>query len=167
MFKGFEAVYDKNSEVLILGSFPSVKSREEGFYYGNKQNRFWKMLEGVFNENIEENIEKKKAFLLRHNIALYDVVLESDLSGSSDLSLEKSKYSLSDITFLLPPFTKVKAIICNGKTAFNILSKSYVGELPVLLISSTSSANHRYNFEDWKKAILSVIPLNNSSMHTK
>ncbi len=167
MFKGFEPVYDSRSQILILGSFPSVKSREVGFYYGNKQNRFWRMLEGVFEEKIGDSIDEKKVFLYKHGIALYDVVVESDLSGSADLSLEKSKFLQADISFLLPPFTKVAAILCNGKTAFNILSKSYCGKVPIALLSSTSSANPKYNFAEWKKAILKLIPQNSGSTHTK
>ena len=114
MFEGFAPVFDKNSKVLILGSFPSVKSRENGFYYGNPQNRFWKMMSQVFG---------KKAFLKKHKIALYDVVLQSDLSGSADLALEKSNRNLADISSLLPPHTKVEKILCNGKTAFKLLTK--------------------------------------------
>lgn len=125
MFHGFEPVFDKNSEVLILGSFPSVKSRENGFYYGNPQNRFWKMLSQIFDDKIENDIEGKKAFLKKHKIALYDVVLQSDLNGSADATLEKSNRNLADISMLLPPHTKVKKILCNGKTSFKLLSQNH------------------------------------------
>ena len=153
MFQGFEPVYDKNSKILILGSFPSVKSRLNGFYYGNKQNRFWKMLSQVFNESVSDNIEKKKEFVLKHNIALYDVVLESDLQGSSDIELEKSNKKICDLSFLLPPFTKVKKIICNGKTAYKLLVDQFQTDIPILCLSSTSPANPRYNFNEWKEAL--------------
>lgn len=125
MFHGFEPVFDKNSEVLILGSFPSVKSRENGFYYGNPQNRFWKMLSQIFDDKIENDIEGKKAFLKKHKIALYDVVLQSDLNGSADATLEKSNRNLADISMLLPPHTKVKKILCNGKTSFKLFSQNH------------------------------------------
>ena len=124
MFSGFEPIYDENSKVLILGSFPSVKSRENGFYYGNPQNRFWKMLAQIFGEKFENDIESKKAFLKKHKLALYDVVLQSDLLGSADLSLEKSTRNLADISSLLPPHTKVEKILCNGKTAFKLLTEN-------------------------------------------
>ncbi len=175
MSAGFKPVYDENSRVLILGSFPSVKSRKVGFYYGNKQNRFWRMLEGVFNEKIEqENLktqsknqtltqtsadaqaddrQSKINFLLKHNIALFDVVCESDLVGSADSTLAVSNNKLSDISFLLPPNTKVEKIICNGKTAYNFLMKNYKFDVVIVCLSSTSSANPRYNFLQWKEAL--------------
>ncbi len=153
MFSGFEPVFDKHSKVLILGSFPSVKSRQTGFYYGNKQNRFWKMLESIFNEKIEDNISAKKQFLLLHNIALFDVVSESDLSGSADLSLEKSNHKIPNFDFLLPPNTDVKIILCNGKTSYNLLLQNYKTELPVICMPSTSSANPRFNIEIWQNKL--------------
>ncbi len=154
MFKGFEPVYDKNSRILILGSFPSVKSRENGFYYGHKQNRFWKMLSQIYNENISEDVENKKSFLLKHNIALYDVVLESDLKGSADLDLEKSQMKIADMSFLLPPHTKVEKIICNGKTAYNLLMENFNTTIPIVYLSSTSPANPRFNISDWQKELI-------------
>lgn len=80
-------VYDENSAVLILGSFPSVKSRKEGFFYGHPQNRFWKVLSAVFNEPCPETVPEKKELLLRHNIALWDVIASCDIEGSSDASI--------------------------------------------------------------------------------
>lgn len=154
MFKGFEPVYDKNSRILILGSFPSVKSRENGFYYGHKQNRFWKMLSQIYNEKISEDVENKKSFLLKHNIALYDVVLESDLKGSADLDLEKSQMKIADMSFLLPPHTKVEKIICNGKTAYNLLMENFNTTIPIVYLSSTSPANPRFNISDWQKELI-------------
>ncbi len=153
MFNGFEAVYNNNSKVLILGSFPSVKSREYGFYYGNKQNRFWRMLEFVFNEKIEDNIDFKKQFLLNHNIALFDVVVQSDLKGSADISLEKSDCKIADFSFLLPPNTDINKIICNGKTSYNLFTENIKTNIPVIYLSSTSPANPRFSFEEWKKEL--------------
>lgn len=80
----FEPVYDKNSEILILGSFPSVKSREQGFYYGHPQNRFWKVLAAIVQEKIPDSIEEKKEMLLRNHIAVYDVIWQCKITGSSD-----------------------------------------------------------------------------------
>lgn len=153
MFYGFPPVYDKNSKVLILGSFPSVKSRLEGFYYGNPQNRFWKTLERIFNEKIPNDIEKKKQFLLKHKITLYDIVEQSDITGSSDISLEKSKKKISDISFLLPPHTQIEKIICNGKTSYSLLTQNIQTTLPIIYLPSTSSANPTYNFESWQKEL--------------
>ncbi len=155
MFNGFEPVFDKDSEILILGSFPSVKSRQTGFYYGNKQNRFWKMLGKIFNEEIEDNTEFKKLFLLKHKIALFDVVAESDLAGSADSSLEKSEFKICNMKFLFPPNTNIKKILCNGKTAYNLFYNSNQTNLPILAMPSTSSANPRFDFEIWKNEIIS------------
>lgn len=150
MNNGFEAVFDSNSKILILGSFPSVKSRETGFYYGNKQNRFWKMLENVFDEKIEDSIEFKKAFLLKHYIALFDVVKQSDISGSADTNLKKSSHKIADLSFLLPPNTKVEKILCNGKTAFELLTKNSNFDLEIFCLPSTSPANPSFKFEAWE-----------------
>ncbi len=86
---GFAPIFDENSRVLILGSFPSVKSREIDFYYGNKQNRFWKMLCGFFQEEIPSTQEEKIEFLLRRNVALWDMVMSCEIEGSSDASIKK------------------------------------------------------------------------------
>ena len=153
MNQGFEPVYDKDSEILILGSFPSVKSREQGFYYGHKQNRFWKMLSQVFNEEIKDDIPSKISFLHKHHIALYDVIIESDLKGSSDYALEKSNIKTGAFAPLLPPNTKVEKILCNGKTAYHLFTENYKTDIPIFCMPSTSSANPRYNIEDWRNAI--------------
>lgn len=153
MFKGFEPCYDKNSKVLILGSFPSVKSRQYGFYYGNKQNRFWSVLGKIFDEKVGEDIDARKTFLLKHNIALYDVVLESDLTGSMDSTLLKSKNKITDISFLLPPHTKVEKIFCNGKAAFNLLTENFKSPIEIYYLPSTSPANASFQFETWKSAL--------------
>ena len=91
--KGFNAVFNSESEILILGSFPSVKSREINFYYGHRQNRFWKMLEYTYNEKIGETPKEKIEFLLSKKIALWDMVKSSDLTNSDDKALEKSNLS--------------------------------------------------------------------------
>ncbi len=82
---------DSESNILILGSLPSVKSREDGFYYAHKRNRFFLVLSGVFNESEPLSIEERKSFLKRHNIALYDVVYECDIHASSDASITNVK----------------------------------------------------------------------------
>ena len=87
---GFDPVYDENSRVLILGSFPSVKSREISFYYGHKQNRFWGMLCGYFSQEIPQTVEEKRALLLKHNVALWDVIAACDITGSSDSSIKNA-----------------------------------------------------------------------------
>lgn len=153
MFNGFEPVFDKNSKVLILGSFPSVKSRENGFYYGNKQNRFWKMLGIIFNEKIEDDITCKKQFLLNHGIALYDVVEKSNLLGSADNTLEKSDFKVADFNSIFKKANNIEKVLCNGKTAYNIFINNYANNLPVICLPSTSSANPRFDILLWKKEL--------------
>ncbi len=153
MHNGFQPFYNENSEILILGSFPSIKSRENGFYYGNKQNRFWRMLERIFEEKIEDNIPSKKVFLTKHKIALYDVIIESDLKGSADSDLICSQHKIAEFEKLFPPFTKIQKILCNGKAAYNLFIANYKIKMPVLCMPSTSSANPRYDINVWTNAI--------------
>lgn len=153
-FNGFEPIYDSQSKVLILGSFPSVKSREVGFYYGNKQNRFWKMLSKVFDEDIGDSTKDKINFLLKHNISLWDVVESSDLVGSMDNSLLKSHNKKCDINRLLPPNTKVEKILCNGKTSYNLLMQNFNTNIPIIYVPSTSPANVNYKFDIWNKELM-------------
>lgn len=88
IYKGFLPFFDENSEILILGSFPSAISRETNFYYGNKQNRFWKVLAEAFGEPAPETIGEKQALLKKHKIALWDVVAECEITGSLDSTIK-------------------------------------------------------------------------------
>ena len=152
-FTGFEPLVDNDSEILILGSFPSVKSRANNFYYGNPQNRFWKMLATIFNENLPQSIENKKELCRKHKIALWDVVISSNLNGSSDVSLEKSDIELADINGLLKRHPSIKTILCNGKLAYNLFNKYFKVELPVFYMPSTSPANVSYNIDIWREKL--------------
>ena len=104
----FESVSDKNSKVLILGSFPSEKSLKQGFYYGNKSNRFWKIIFEYFNENLVDDIQSKKKFLLTHKIALWDIVKTTNLKGSSDLKLQNRIIEINDISSFLQTHQNIK-----------------------------------------------------------
>ena len=130
-------VYDKNSKILILGSFPSVKSREEGFFYGHKQNRFWKVVSGIFEEEEPESIEEKKALLIRNKIALWDVIQSCDIVGSSDSSI--SNVVPNDLSIILST-ADIKAIYVNGKTE-PVIKRS------AICLPSTSPANAAWNME--------------------
>ena len=152
-----EPVYDKNSQILILGSFPSVKSREEGFFYGHKQNRFWKVISAVFNEEEPKSIEEKKAFLLRNHIALWDVIKSCDIVGSSDSSI--SNVVANDLSIILDT-AEIGAIYVNGKTALKYYEK-YTQALvkrPATCLPSTSPANAAWNLdrllEAWSVTVL-------------
>lgn len=135
-------IYDKNSKVLILGSFPSVVARNVGFYYGNKTNRFWKILEILFDEEIID----KKEFCLNHHIALWDVIYSCKIHGSSDSSI--SDVQVNDINSLISK-TNIEVIFTTGSKANSIYTK-YINDVSIkqIALPSTSSANARMKLED-------------------
>ncbi len=136
----FPPLYDENSKILILGSFPSVKSREQMFFYGHPQNRFWKVVSAVFGENPPADVEAKRKFLLSKGIALWDVIASCDIEGSSDSSIKN--VIPNDISVILEA-ADIKQIFVNGKTAekyYNKYTKDKVNRNAVCL-PSTSPAN--------------------------
>ena len=138
--------YDKNSKVLILGSFPSVKSREAGFYYAHPQNRFWHVLANIFDEKIDD----KKAFLTKHHLALFDVCASCEIKGSSDASIKK--VIPNDLAQILK-ISKIKVIILNGKTATNLFNKFFPTiNIKTIALPSTSSANAAVGLEQLIKS---------------
>ena len=152
----FPPIYNEHSEILILGSFPSVKSREQQFYYGHTQNRFWKVLAYVLGVPIPETIEEKKAMLLEHRIAVWDVIESCTITGSSDTSIKN--VIVNDINLILE-HSAVKRIYVNGTKAYELYrryaepnTKKEAVKLP-----STSPANAAWNLErlcqEWKKKI--------------
>ena len=141
----FKPVIFKESRVLILGSFPSVKSREVDFYYGNKNNRFFKILEVIFDEKIGESKEEKIDFLKRHKIALFDVVKSCEIVGSSDSSL--SVKEVNDIGKLIEN-TDIEKILLNGKKAFEIFQKYIkIDKVKYFYIPSSSPANASFSLD--------------------
>ena len=144
---GFAPVFDENSRVLILGSFPSVKSREIDFYYGHKQNRFWKMLCGYFGEDIPDTVEGKKAFLRRNKIALWDMVVSCEIQGSSDSSVKNAV--TADLNEVLH-YANIEKILLNGTLSYDLFQKSYADlTIPYEKMPSTSPANPRYRENVW------------------
>ena len=142
----FGPLYDKNSKILILGSFPSVKSREQNFFYGHPQNRFWKVLSAVFSEPVPQSIEEKKEFLLSYNIALWDSIKSCNITGSSDSSIKN--VVPNDIGIILSS-ADIKAIFTNGQISdkyYNMYIKPMVKRDSVCL-PSTSPANAAWNLE--------------------
>lgn len=147
---GFAPVFDQNSRVLILGSFPSVKSREISFYYGNKQNRFWKMLCGYFEEDIPESVADKQAFLLRNRVALWDMIVSCEIVGSADASIKNAE--VADLNIVLH-HSKIEKILLNGTLAYELFLKNYQGKLPYAKMPSTSPANPRYDERVWRREL--------------
>lgn len=139
-------VYDKDSRVLILGSFPSVKSREEGFFYGHPQNRFWKVTSRVFDEDLPLTVDEKKAFLLENHIALWDVIGSCEIEGSSDSSIRN--VTVNDISQILKT-AEIKAIYLNGGKAYQLYQKYLFPSLgrEGILLPSTSPANAAWNLD--------------------
>lgn len=148
---GFGPVYDGNSVLLIFGSFPSVKSRQVEFYYGNRQNRFWRVICSHFGEEIPETTEEKRNFLLKYRIALWDIVTECEIIGSKDDSIKNFK--VADVKTLLQN-SNIKYIILNGSRAYSIFCENYGDiKIPYKKLPSTSPANTRFNEKEWHDAI--------------
>ena len=140
-----------------MGSFPSVKSREISFYYGHKQNRFWKMLCGYFQEEIPASIEAKKDFLCRNKIALWDMATACEVHGSSDASIKNVQ--IADLQLIFD-VAKIEKILLNGTLSYDLfLSKYEKINIPYQKMPSTSPANPRYNQEIWWRALNDVFRL--------
>jgi len=152
----FEPIYDKDSRILILGSFPSVKSRENHFYYGHPQNRFWKVIAGVTGKPVPVSIEEKKKLLLSSHIAIWDVIASCSIQGSSDSSIRD--VVVNDFTQVLAD-SRIQTIYVNGNKAYELYHKyaeSTTG-IPAIKLPSTSPANAAWSVErlcgDWKQIL--------------
>lgn len=151
---GFEPFCNRNSKILILGSFPSVKSRKVEFYYGNPQNRFWSTVSEFFGEETPVTVDDKKNFLLKHDIALWDMVTECEIKGSMDSEIKN--YKVADIKNLLQKF-KIKYIILNGGKAYEIFTENYADiGVDYVKLPSTSPANTRFSKGEWFDALSRV-----------
>ena len=144
-------VYDENSRILILGSFPSVKSREQKFFYGHKQNRFWKVLAGILGCEVPQTIEEKKKILLTHHIAVWDVIQSCEIEGSSDASIRN--VIPNDLSEILKT-ADIQVIYTNGGKAYELYQKYIftVNGIKADKLPSTSPANAGYSLECLKEA---------------
>ncbi len=175
---GFGPLYSSDSRILILGSFPSVKSREAQFYYGHPQNRFWRILRARFDPEVEarllagekidppETIEEKKALVLHHQLALWDTIERCTITGSSDSSIRD--VTVTDLPWLLAR-TRIERILCNGTTSYRLFQKYTLEGMQkaceergqhcpdVLSLPSTSPANAAWSlpklYAAWKDAL--------------
>ncbi len=146
-------LYDDSSEVLILGSFPSVRSREAGFFYGHPQNRFWKVTATICGEEVPISIEEKREFLLRNHIALWDVIASCDIEGSADSTIRNVR--ANDIGKILKE-ASIRGIYVNGRTSEKYYKKYIepVTGITAVCLPSTSPANAAWSVErlveSWK-----------------
>ncbi|MGL4989565.1 MAG: DNA-deoxyinosine glycosylase [Sarcina sp.] len=142
----FEAVFNNDSKVLILGTFPSVKSREVDFYYGHPQNRFWKVIGAITGVENYSTIEEKKKMLLNNNIAIWDTILSCDIVGSSDSSI--TNVVPIDLSIILEK-CDLKKIYVNGGKAYELYNKYLLSKtgIEAVKLPSTSPANARWSLE--------------------
>lgn len=142
----FPPLYNSESRVLILGSFPSVKSRQQQFYYGHPQNRFWKVIAALFDQPVPATIEEKKQLILSNHLALWDTIASCDITGSSDSSIRNVK--ANDLSLILSECS-IRRIITNGSTSYNFytrLEEPLTG-LPAVKMPSTSPANAAWSLD--------------------
>ena len=139
--------YDSDSQILILGSFPSKKSRESQFFYGHPQNRFWKMLASIFHDSVPQTVEEKKSFLHLHHIALWDVIASCEISGSADSSIRNVVPNHIERILLN---ADIRKIIVNGKTAQKYYQKYLYPRIKreAICLPSTSPANASKSLDD-------------------
>ena len=153
---GFEPVYNKDSKILILGSLPSVKSREQGFYYGHPRNRFWTVIAAITEKAIPVTVADKKKLLLDTGIAVYDVIAECDIIGSADSKIKN--VIPADLTKILSN-SEIKAVYANGSAAAALYRKYQqpIIAMEIIALPSTSPANAAWNTEklicEWKERI--------------
>lgn len=143
VYHTLKPIYNQNSKVLILGTMPSIKSRELNFYYANPQNRFWHIFEKLFTVTFSTDKEKEE-FLLNNYIALWDTIHSCDIKGSSDTSIKNIEYN--DFNIILNK-AKIKVIFCTGKKSYNLFIKHYKGDIPVYYLPSPSGANATWSFD--------------------
>lgn len=146
---GLEPVFDTRSAVLIMGSMPSVRSLEGGFYYLHPQNRFWKILAGLFCQPVPPGIPEKRAFVLERGIALWDVFASCERIGSSDSAIRVPK--INDLSRILRA-ADIRMIFANGQTAFTALRRAYP-DLNARYLPSSSAQNTRFDPRPWKEIL--------------
>lgn len=153
---GFAPVYDADSRVLILGSFPSPKSREDGFYYGHPQNRFWPLLAALTGSEVPAARGEKIKLLLTHHIALWDTVQSCVITGASDSSIREAVPNAVEEVLRCAP---VEAVFCNGGASWTLYRRYILPRTGVeaIRLPSTSPANAAWSFDrlerEWRHAL--------------
>ena len=152
----FGPLYDASSRILILGSFPSVKSREQNFFYGHPQNRFWKVVSGLFGEPVPQNIEEKREMILRNHIALWDTIASCTVTGSSDASIRD--VVPNDLSQIFDA-ADIRTVYCNGGTSWSLYEK-YIRPVTgrqAVKLPSTSPANAAWSMERLAEAWKAIL----------
>lgn len=147
----FAPVWNQDSRVLILGSFPSVRSREIGFYYGHPQNRFWRVLAALYDCGVPDGTRERRDFALSHGIALWDVFASCEITGSSDQSIRRA--IPNNIADLLEGST-IRSVFCNGKKAYDAYQARLAEScgLSAVYLPSTSAANAAWRLDELVEA---------------
>ncbi len=142
----FGPLFNENSHVLILGSFPSVKSREQNFFYGHPQNRFWRVIAAVFDKPVPQNIEEKKQLILTNGLALWDSIASCEITGSSDASIRHAR--ANDIDIILGN-SSIERIYCNGRKSHELYCRYIEAQTgrEAICLPSTSPANAQWSLE--------------------
>ena len=153
----FGPLYSEHSKVLILGSFPSVKSREQAFYYGHPQNRFWGVVAAIFGQPKPQTIEEKTALIIDNDLALWDSIASCEIVGSSDASIKNAKPN--DISIILEN-SQAEQVFCNGKKSYELYRK-YIEPstgMKAVCLPSTSPANAQWTMEKLVEAWAVIRP---------
>lgn len=152
----FQPIIDENSEIIILGSIPSVKSLEHSMYYGNPRNQFWKLIYSLFDEEVENEYSKRIDFILRHNIALWDVISDCFRQGSLDTNIKNAR--INDFDTLFKRYPNIEYIFFNGSKAENLfiknIDKKLIEEKELFKLPSSSPARtlpFEEKIKHWKK----------------
>ncbi|MDE6550202.1 MAG: DNA-deoxyinosine glycosylase [Clostridia bacterium] len=151
---GLAPVYSPDCTHLILGSFPSVMSRNY-FYYGNPRNRLWSVLAEITGDTVPPHPDGKRDFLLYHKIAMWDIVSYCDIRGSGDADIKiVSDKQINDIPALIKGGS-IKKILCNGSKSFALFNRYHAGKMNIetVLLPSTSPANFKFDIEKWRDAL--------------
>ena len=153
----FGPLFSENSHILILGSFPSVKSREQQFFYGHPQNRFWKVIAAIYEQPVPQTIKDKKTLILNNGLALWDTIGSCTITGSSDASIRGA--SPNDLNIILDN-CDIQKICCNGKKSYELYCKliSPATGRDAVCLPSTSPANAAWSLdrltETWKRELV-------------
>ena len=144
-----------DSRVLVLGSFPSPKSREQKFFYGHPRNRFWSVLSAVFNEPVPQTVEQKKELALRHHIAMWDTIASCEIKGASDTSI---KHPVPNDLKSIIDRSQIKAVFCTGAASYKYYVKLCEKDtgIPAVCLPSTSPANAAWSLERLTEAYRAI-----------